>query len=215
MISECLKDLDKPTQLYEFYNQESPYKYPPFLICPDKLKQFNDDISHYYLDSHPIELGGGHVDTFNVHAKNSASLHEGYARNIDLDSHLRGINYIHDNCYYDTYKINPRKLDPTTNTLGLYSNVVAPDYKKPNYSNPRPSSSPSSCITSIQFSKCDYSSDNDELINEPVYYRFSNERYCKDWSCERLFYNQTKRTMLVNNRHNRFDINPDKLCCKK
>ena len=44
--------------------------------------------------------------------------------------------------------------------------------------------------------------------NQPVYYRFNNQDYCKDFPYQRLFHNITKRSMLPAN-NTRPDINLD------
>ena len=54
MISECLKDIDKATDIDKFYNQESPNKNPPLLICKDKLLKQNKEMSDYKLNVHNI-----------------------------------------------------------------------------------------------------------------------------------------------------------------
>jgi hypothetical protein len=220
MITECLEDINKPTDLQSFYNQESPYKYPPLLICQDKRYQQNVDVEYNYIDNRCVSVGnnGKYMEVFNIRNQNTAGwgLQEGYSKNIDIDSHLKCINNYGDRCYYDNYKLDPRKVNPNENRLGYYPNILAPDYSQTKKSNKYPLE----CQSGSQFKtfqECPYLPTADTLeSNQPVHYRFNNEPYCNDWPCERLFYNQTKRRALVNNRHNRFDINPNDLtCCPK
>ena len=56
-------------------------------------------------------------EPFNTRSLNTPNLHEGYARNIDLDSELKRINHVGDNCFYDNYKLHP---DESNKCSGLY-----------------------------------------------------------------------------------------------
>ena len=56
-------------------------------------------------------------EPFNTRSFNSPALQKGYARNIDLDSELKRINHVGDNCFYDNYKLHP---DESNKCSGLY-----------------------------------------------------------------------------------------------
>ena len=61
-----------------------------------------------------------------IHLKNTNNagilLFEGYSRNIDVDSELKGINHYDNKCFYDNYKIDPSKVSPKESPLALYKN---------------------------------------------------------------------------------------------
>lgn len=65
MISECLKDIDKPTDIEKYYSQESPNKNPALLICKDKLEKQNKEISNYNLNIYNINSNSGSMGTYN------------------------------------------------------------------------------------------------------------------------------------------------------
>jgi hypothetical protein len=109
-----------------FFNQESPYKFPPMIICDDaKRLNANDDILQKYSDVIYDECG----NRFNIrNMRDSAGLLQaGYSKNIDLDSHMKNINFYNDKCYYDNWKMEPKIQDVCT---GLKRNekVLVPDY---------------------------------------------------------------------------------------
>lgn len=126
MISECLHDINNPTDLNKFFNQESPYKFPHMVICPDeKRNQHNHDVSRYNLDARELNDCG---DPFNVRNLNdSGLLQAGYSRKIDLDSELKRINHYDDKCYYDNFKNDPRDAEKCS---GLFENkdILVKDY---------------------------------------------------------------------------------------
>lgn len=129
MISECLHDINKPTQINTYYNQETPYKYPPIMICPDeKREQHNNDVSRHYLDARLLDDCGS---VFNVRNLNdSGLLQAGYSRNIDLDSELKRINHYDDKCFYDNFKVDPRDyVNDKCSGLGRNSNLLVKDYQ--------------------------------------------------------------------------------------
>ena len=132
LIKECNGnmniDSNNRSELDNVFNNESPYKYPPLIICMDpKLDNQNTNITKNYTDIIYDECG----NRFNMrNLTNSAGLlQEGYSKNINVDSHLKNINYYTDKCYYDNWKINPNddKLDKCD---GLKHNVkiLVPDY---------------------------------------------------------------------------------------
>ena len=110
-----------------FFNQESPYKFPNLIICDDS-KRINQNIDIYqkYSDVIVDECG----NRFNIrNMKDSAGLlQEGYSRNIDLDSHLKNINFYNDKCFYDNWKMEPKAIVEPCNGLKRGAKVLVPDY---------------------------------------------------------------------------------------
>jgi len=111
-----------------FFQQESPYKYPPLIICDDS-KRINQsaDVYQKYMDVITDECG----NRFNIRNLNTSAglLQAGYSANIDLDSHLKNINYYADKCYYDNHKLAPNSevLSPC-NGLKRNAKILVPDY---------------------------------------------------------------------------------------
>jgi hypothetical protein len=208
--TECLKGLYQPTNLKEQYNQKSPNPYPALMVCGDKLIQQNKDIELHYLDYYDGK--GSCTLPFNVRNLTSAgyALQEGYARNIDVDSELKRINHYGDKCYYDKYKIHPQKVSSEESALACHADVLVKNYDKDR------NRLPMRCMPKgpeSTFKECPYMpNEMYKDYNEPVHYAFSNDNYCRDWPCQKLFHNQTKRSTLTN-LHNRHDINPEHLSC--
>ena len=111
-----------------FFQQESPYKYPPLIICDDS-KRINQsaDVYQKYMDVITDECG----NRFNIRNLNSSAgiMQAGYSANIDLDSHLKNINYYADRCYYDNWKVAPNSQLPKCNGLKRNEKVLMPDYR--------------------------------------------------------------------------------------
>jgi hypothetical protein len=111
-----------------FFNQETPYKFPPLIICDDS-KRINQsaDIYQKYMDVITDECG----NRFNMRNLNDSAgiLQAGYAANIDLDSHLKNINYYADKCYYDNWKLSPNSQLPACNGIKRNSRILVPDYR--------------------------------------------------------------------------------------
>ena len=115
-------------ELNNTFNQESPYKYPALIICNNtKLDNQNKDIHQKYSDIIYDKCG----NRFNMrNLKDSAGLlQEGYSKNIDVDSHLKNINYYTDKCYYDNWKLSPND-DKLQKCDGLKENakMLVPNY---------------------------------------------------------------------------------------
>ena len=110
-----------------YFNQVSPNKFPPLIICDDS-KRINQNIDIYqkYSDIIIDECG----NRFNIrNMKDSAGLlQEGYSRNIDLDSHLKNINFYNDKCFYDNWKMEPKKISENCNGLKRNEKILLPDY---------------------------------------------------------------------------------------
>ena len=202
MINQCLEDINEPTELYKFYSQQSPNKLPSLLICNDKRRQQNIDIENLITDNRPVETSNGVFEPFNVRnlANSGYGLQKGYSNNIDIDSHLKNINYYTDKCFYDNYKTHPSQA---TSTLNQYTNTLVHNY------NNNQRQHPLNCIgPQDKFKLCNGYESYNVYQNEPVFYKFSNDNYCRNYPCQRLFHNQTKRKALIGNRHNPFNINP-------
>jgi len=114
--------------LNNVFNQESPYKYPSIIICNDtKINDQNKNIHKKYSDIIYDKCG----NRFNMsNLKDSAGLlQEGYSKNIDVDSHLKNINYYTDKCFYDNWKLSPddKKLKKCDG-LKQNSKILVPNY---------------------------------------------------------------------------------------
>ena len=146
MINECLNDFFDRTELDSYFNQESPNKMPPLLICQDKLKQQNDDILNYNLlyqeairskPNNPQEPFSNMNNSYlnkpdncilpiNVRSQsNAASLQEGYSKNIDVESELKRINFYNDKCFKDNYKLNPSTFECHTRIFNKQNNGLS------------------------------------------------------------------------------------------
>ena len=110
-----------------FFNQKTPYNFPALIICDDP-KQINQnaDIYQNYSDIIYDEC----KNRYNIrNLKDSAGiLQEGYSANIDLDSHLKNINFYNDKCFYDNWKMVPKIASPPCNGLQRNSKMLTPDY---------------------------------------------------------------------------------------
>lgn len=111
-----------------FFQQDSPYKYPALIICDDS-KRINQstDVYQKYMDVITDNCG----NRFNIRNLNTSAgiLQAGYSANIDLDSHLKNINYYNDRCYYDNWKISPNSEIPSCNGLKKNAQILVPDYR--------------------------------------------------------------------------------------
>jgi len=264
MISECLHDINDKTDLHLFYNQESPNKLPPFVICKDKLEKQNNELEKYMLNknnsSYETSNMGSYTkynfdmcndginhqlyindrdnriseDVLNNNNKindlnylhNRRTDYNKYSSMIDIDSDLKQIDLIRDKCFNDNYTLD-RNTSPLNKHKEIYNketillNDIKDKSKQMRYINKQ--GTDLNCIESKErklFKQCN----NDELNgaqlecfsdtnafkmeNQPVYYKFNNQEYCRDFPCQRLFNNITKRSMLpsLNNKHN---INPN------
>jgi hypothetical protein len=123
-------DLDTAANAHNldvYFNQETPYKFPPCIICDDsKRNNHSTDIYLKYMDVITDECG----NRFNIRNTNDAAgiLQAGYSANIDLDSHLKNINYYTDKCYYDNWKTAPNSNIPACNGLKRNAKILTPDY---------------------------------------------------------------------------------------
>lgn len=113
--------------LDDVFNNKTPgtSKMPALIITEDKRVAQNSQRFRHYTDNESVVINNKPAcnEPFNVRNLNdSGILQSGYARNIDLDSELKRINYIHDKCYYDSYKLHPNDADAPN---GLYCNREA------------------------------------------------------------------------------------------
>lgn len=234
MISECLRDIDKPTDIHKFYNQESPNKYPSLLICKDKLEKQNRELDNYQLNMYNYGIINGTYNRYNYDMCNETLNHKLYMdnknnrannnliynyfldaptetphpinlmnnnKNIDVESELKRINHIRDKCYNDNYKIN-HDNDSFQNFKKIYENqkTLLTDIKTK--TNTRFNKIPEKC--NGPFEKFELCNQNDVCYpkglyteeNMPVNYRFSNQKYCDGFECQKLFHNTTRRSMV-------------------
>ena len=86
-----------------FFTQDTPYKFPHLIICNDPKQEYqNKKICNNYLGI----IEDSNKNRFNIRNLNSSGsgLQEGYSRNIDVDSHLKNINYYTNKCETFNYK---------------------------------------------------------------------------------------------------------------
>ena len=152
-------DTNNRDELNNVFNQVSPYNYPKLIICDDvKLNYQNKHIYKNYSDVIYDECG----NRFNMrNLTNSAGLlQEGYSRNIDLDSHLKNINFYADKCFYNNWKKSPNddNLDKC-NGIKYNSKLLSPEYSSLGYSKDNQDTgvcnSSSNCNTVPTNSNCD------------------------------------------------------------
>jgi len=130
LIKDCNEnfnlDTNNRSSLDTIFNQKSPYNFPALIICDDvKRTNSNDDIYQKYSDVIYDECG----NRFNIRNLKDAAglLQEGYSRNIDLDSHLKNINFYADRCYYNKWKMLP--TDDKCNPLKYNYKLLNPNYE--------------------------------------------------------------------------------------
>lgn len=123
-IKDSRAELDQ-----QFSDDSITAGFPRLLISADRREKQNAGQYKFYMDQDPVIVNKpGCEEPFNVRSLNDAAgLQKGYARNIDLDSELRRINYFTDKCFYDSYKFHP---DDALAPNGLYCNrdALVKDY---------------------------------------------------------------------------------------
>jgi len=129
LITQCDGNtkLTGSADLDYYFNEDSVYKFPKLVICDDSKRiNVNADVYQKYSDVIVDECG----NRFNIrNLRDSAGiLQKGYSANIDLDSHLKNINYYNDKCFYDNWKLSPKSNLPACNGLKRNSNIIVPDY---------------------------------------------------------------------------------------
>ena len=237
MISECLEGLYDKTDLENFYNQESPNKLPSLIICKDRYQKQNQSYSNYLLDNNNNKNDKNDNENNNNNYRNNnkpiyirnqtntSGLYNGFSENIDIDSELKQINHINDNCYYDNYKM---KHKDNTSLNKHYDKIFKPQKERLDNIKSRKLNElnfiDENCIylndTSKSFKECNvkstmnspYPNDNKSKLlmgSKPVYYQFHNDKYIDFYPCESLFNNFTKRGGIPNT------VNRNILNCKK
>ena len=261
MISECLYDINDKTDLHLFYNQESPNKLPPLLICKDKLEKQNDDVEKYILNKNNSVYEGGNMGSYtkyNFDMCNDSINHQlyindrdnrisedilnnkgndlnylnkrhddykKYASIIDVESDLKQVDLIRDKCFNDNHTLD-RNTSPLNKHKNIYKkettllNDIKDKSKNMRYINKQ--GTDVNCIESQDrtlFKQCNNDEINGNQLecfndtnafkteNEQVYYKFNNQEYCRDFPCQRLFNNITKRSMIPS-LNNKYNINP-------
>ena len=216
-MSELLENLYNETEINTYYNQESPNKEPFFKICKDKRYKQNEDIEKYNFmtnEQKPLSIRN---------QTNASELQRGYAKNIDIESELKRINFFDDKCYDDKYKMNPKENDSLKQH---YERIFGPQEFKLQILKKKKLNEKDfideNCIklndSSKSFKECNIKElnvfPNDEITKntQPVYYKFQNESYVNQYPCQALFNNNTRRSTLPS-LHNRFDINPKTQNC--
>lgn len=211
--SELLRSINDRATLGEYFPTESVIKHAPLVICGDKLALQNKDIYNHYMDSRPVDP----KNPFNTRSLKTASLQNGYARNIDIDSELKCINYYGDKCFYDRYKVNPHK-PPTSfqpegepNNILSVANVIVHDYANFRKERLSPRQLPG-CLDLEKFPECNHptSAATRQLYQLPS----ASDNHCLNWGCQQSLNNFTKRKLL-SPFNDIQDLNPEKLSCDR
>jgi hypothetical protein len=136
---------------------------------------------------------------------NASELQQGFGKNIDIDSELKRINHYDDKCFYDNYKVNPSTFKCHQDVFNRQTEGL--NYMKGmvNYNLNVEHDIKTNCIQSPgMFPRCPQSEFAPLAINhhkginnnnnQTVKYRFTNEGYCREFACQKLFNNFTKRS---------------------
>lgn len=216
--SELLKSINERSTLGEYFPSESVIKHAPLLICGDKLVLQNKDIYNHYMDTRPVTIISKGVETkctepFNTRSQKTTELQRGYARNIDIDSELKCINFYADKCFYDRYKVDPRNPEPSytgePNSISCLSSTIVHDYAGFRRERLVPRQQVG-CMQFEQFPECTHptSTAQRQLYQLPA----SSDNHCLNWGCQQPFNNFTKRK-LFSPFNDVQDLNPEKLSC--
>lgn len=221
MINECLHNIHDKTEIETYYNQESPNKMPHLLICKDKLLNQNKKVEEYNLMN---QKEGDCILPINIRSHHNATqLQEGFSKNIDIDSELRRINHYDDKCFYDNYKVNPNNFKCHQDIFQKQQNDL--NYMKGmvNYNLNIDYNIDDNCLKKqTRFPSCPQNNYNplpkndkngiNTNLSQSVRYSFNNEGYCRDFACQKLFNNFTKR-VTYRDGSSEFNINPSCLDC--
>ena len=131
LITNCNKNIDLDTQtninnLDEFFSEESINKMPALIICND-IKRDNQSTEIYKKNTDIFYDNCGNLSNIKNLTSSASALQAGYSANIDLDSHLKNINYYNDKCFYDNWKLAPNSFK---DCMRIKPN---PDILTPNY----------------------------------------------------------------------------------
>jgi len=132
LITNSNGNIDLDTQsninnLDEFFSQESINKMPALTICNDiKRDTQSSDIYKNNTDTFIDNCG----NPFNIKnlSSSASALQAGYSANIDLDSHLKNINYYNDKCFYDNWKLAPNSFIKDCMRTHTSSEILTPNY---------------------------------------------------------------------------------------
>jgi hypothetical protein len=130
MISECLSNINDETDLHLFYNQDSPNKAPPFLICRDKLQKQNNEVQDYILNKNNNKISSlGTYKKYNLNMCNDTLNHKLYTENRNEKI---STSYLNDNI--NNLNNNIVNLDNTYKNLIIHDpnelNKYKADYKQ-------------------------------------------------------------------------------------
>jgi len=217
MTTELLKTLDDRRNFADYYPSQSVINHPPLLICADKLALQNKNISDYYLDTRPIVINGiaGCEEPYNLRSQHSTELQAGYARNIDIDSELRNINFYADKCFYDRYKVDPRNPPKSAdgskpNRMACVANNIVHNYTE--FRRERLASRQTAgCLTLEKFPECQHqtATAKTQLYQLPAN---ADNNHCLNWGCQQPYNNFTK--MKLQSPFNGIpNLNPAVLTC--
>jgi len=194
-IPNCFSQNGVPLSMNEFF-PTLPDRFPPVYLCQFSSRSIHDkQISER---NQPIKYNSysdtnGNIDNEYFNLTGIGDKQKGYSRHIDVDSELKRINHYDDKCFYDDYKENPHNKNTD---LNRHKDILVKDYQKsqkgtfkdPEYNNPK-------CL---KFSSTFKESQNKKLDDpyQQVEYNFNND-YLKDYPCQKVWNNLTKRYGLV------------------
>jgi hypothetical protein len=127
MISECLRNINDETDLHLFYNQESPNKQPPFLLCKDKIKKQNKEFNDYIVNknNNGYKISSlGTYKKYNFNMCNDTLNHKLYTENRNEKISTTYLNNNNVNLDNDTIKHNPNKLIDRESEYKQYSSQI-------------------------------------------------------------------------------------------
>ena len=133
LITNSNGNIDLDTQsninnLDEYFVQETINKMPALTICNDiKRDNQSSDIYKNYTSDALIDNCGNPFNIKNLSSSASA-LQAGYSANIDLDSHLKNINYYNDKCFYDNWKLAPNSIIKDCMRINSNHEILTPNY---------------------------------------------------------------------------------------
>ena len=195
-------------------------------MCNDTLNHLlykenrNNEISKKILKDNDNNNKNNNIKNNNINNNinfGNNQMYNNYVKNIDIESDLKRFNHTRDKCYNDNYKIQHTE-QPFTQHSNVYNKqeTLLENIKGKNVYNKTDILKKNNCIKDEDrgsFPKCknpplpvNHLRGLGTLETEPVYYEFSNEEYCRDFPCQKLFNNVTKRSMILDTSHR--DINP-------
>lgn len=142
------------------------------------------------------EFGPDHVQRAEViQLGGRGDQYYGYARNVDVESELKRINFKDDKCFHDNYKIRPE--DPNS-ALHQHQGIIQKDYlsrQKGTYLDAN--TNPLQCLRGAsQVDVAPYVAPEDQYAT--VEMKFNNDP-AEGFPPQRMWHNPTKRRMLYSN----------------